>query len=62
MQNDKDSSAMTPEPPHGDNTTDERDRDRATRGKAPASCADLLKDTGQGQGQSRGKPQTQPQE
>lgn len=62
MQNDKDSSAMTPEAPRGDNAADERDRDGATRDGGPVSDADLLKDTGQGQGQSRGKPQVQPQE
>lgn len=67
MQDDSDSSARTPERPTGTFEKAERERDKATeKGTAvpmPDGAGDeLIEKTGQGQGQSRGKPQTQPQE
>ena len=69
MQDDHDSSAMTPDPaqqnaPQGENKPHEK---RDTPGSAvpmPDAQSDeaMRRRTGQGQGQSAGRPQTQPQE
>jgi hypothetical protein len=74
MQDDHDNSAMTPDPaqqnlPSGGNKPGEKDP--SFRGDKPGSAAPMpdaqsdeamRRKTGQGQGQSAGRPQTQPPE
>lgn len=67
MRNDKESSAMTPDPPQGDLSQDEREKAAGKAGRKPPLAQppegeESLAETGQVQVQSRGKPQTQPQE